>query len=350
LKPDYFDLNSVTNVEGTARLFEEQSSDGSEYQSIVDSEVISSNLEEERQSIDSDEGTISLKTSAEAAEEPITPPTQVLVSEPSNSDSTVHEGSHLSAATTTTTRSETTDHTELLEKEEYETVVLEEADTIAVDDIAAPTAAPEEETFAPITTLSSRAIRKTSSIASSMSGFSSMHPMEKRISSGNSSVIDFMQQIPEKSTSTSSFQRTLLGRKKSTKKLLQKVEPSLSPTAEETSTNSNRKSTFASMLNSGKKVAPAVAELNRSKSSSSKRKWSISTNPGKRLSSQSFLDPVTFLAEPSTAASISEKDDDKQHFISSDTLASLALINKLHESMIHGGCITSNLHIPMDLW
>lgn len=280
---------------------------------------------------------------------------QALVLDPSNSDSTVHEGSRLSTMTTTTSISEGESRVEGAgggvdqeEEKEYEIVALQEieTETTAVD--KEEEQEEEETTFPIMTTLSSRAIHKTPSIASSISALSSMHQMEKSISS-SSSNLDFIQL--EKSTSTS--RRTLMGRKKSTKKLLQKVEHSLSPTAEETN---SLKSTFASYLQGNKKSAipSAAADLNRSKS---KRKWSMNTNGSNKipqLSSPSFLDPITFLSEPTSDPIVvtTLSDSDYQRLLKkhSETCASLSLFNKLHESMIRGGCVTSNLHIPMDLW
>lgn len=169
------------------------------------------------------------------------------------------------------------------------------------------------------TTLSSRVIhKKPSSIVSTES---------------------FQPQM-EKSVSTSSFQ-TLLGRRKSSKRQL-KSEPKLSSTIEE-----NPKTSFVTYLQNttklNKKTKTPSIDLGRSKS---KKKWSIITKTPP-TSSQLFLDSTAFLAGPSSPKDV---DVPSRSIMKSDTLVSINRMDKFLESMVHGGYITPNLYIPMDLW
>ncbi|KAI7892626.1 uncharacterized protein EV154DRAFT_550571 [Mucor mucedo] len=145
-------------------------------------------------------------------------------------------------------------------------------------------------------------------------------------------VTEPFQPQMERSVSTSSFQ-TLLGRRKSSKKQL-KSDSKLTSTVEETS-----KTSFAALLQNttklNKRTTTPSVDLGRSKS---KKKWSII---GKIP--PSFLDPTAFIAGP-------PKDEEHVRAINNDALVSLDLMNKLLQSMLHGGYITPNLYIPMDLW
>jgi hypothetical protein len=170
-------------------------------------------------------------------------------------------------------------------------------------------------------TFASRLIGKSPSIASNMSQHvvsDIVHPMES-------------------SVSTSSSFQSLLRRKKSSKK-----DHRLSATASETT--NHKRTTFVSYLNTTTKTSKKSTgtELNRSKS---KKKWSLHISTGGKVPilGSSVLDPVTFLAEPFLH---SPKDTSQAQ----NTNATIALMDKLLESMLHGGCVTSKLHIPMDLW
>lgn len=138
----------------------------------------------------------------------------------------------------------------------------------------------------------------------------------------------------ERSVSTSSFQ-TLLGRRKSSKKQL-KSDSKLNSTIEETS-----KTSFVALLQNttklNKKPTSPSVDLGRSKS---KKKWSII---GKIP--PSFLDTTAFLAGP-------PKDEEhvSSRAIESVTLKALDRMEKVLQSMLHGGYITPNLYIPKDLW
>ena len=133
----------------------------------------------------------------------------------------------------------------------------------------------------------------------------------------------------EKSFSTSSFQ-SLLRRKKTAKK------DSMTPnTYHQDSTSST--SSFASYLDTTTKHnRSTTTTLNRSKS---KKKWSLQL-PSKIPHLNSSVDPVAFMAEPRTSSESEGR----------DTNCTLTLMDRLLQSMLQGGCVTSKLHIPMDLW
>lgn len=143
-------------------------------------------------------------------------------------------------------------------------------------------------------------------------------------------VTEPFQPQMERSVSTSSFQ-TLLGRRKSSKQL--RSDSKLTSTVEE-----NSKTSFATLLQNttklNKRTTTPSVDLGRSKS---KKKWSIISKIP-----PSFLDPTVFIAGPPKA--------EHESAINTDALASLDLMKKLVQSMLHGGYITPNLYIPMDLW
>lgn len=145
----------------------------------------------------------------------------------------------------------------------------------------------------------------------------------------------------QKSSSTSSFQ-SLLRRSKSTKK-----KDRLSSSTEN-SDSSKKKSTFATYIQTttkqNRKVIPSDSDKSKSR-----KKWSlhISTGSGGNkipLSlTSSILDPTTFLADPFLPSPNEPKS-------TQSTNETIVLMNKLLESMINGGRVTSKLYIPMDLW
>lgn len=144
----------------------------------------------------------------------------------------------------------------------------------------------------------------------------------------------------QKSSSTSSFQ-SLLRRSKSTKKKDRK-------SSTENPESVKKKPTFATYIQTttknNRKVIPS--DLDKSKN---RKKWSlhISTgNSGNKMPlslTSSILDPTTFLADPF----LPSPNEPKPTKSNNETIR---LMNKLLESMINGGCVTSKLYIPMDLW
>jgi hypothetical protein len=143
----------------------------------------------------------------------------------------------------------------------------------------------------------------------------------------------------EHSASTSSSFQSLLRRKKSSIKdhrLSSSTPKEANP----------KRATFVSYLNTNTKTSKKTAptELQRSKS---RKKWSIYIPTGGKMPilGSSVLDPITFLADPI----LNSPTRDSLHEVQ-NTNTTIALMDKLLESMLHGGCVTSKLHIPMDLW
>lgn len=145
----------------------------------------------------------------------------------------------------------------------------------------------------------------------------------------------------QKSSSTSSFQ-SLLRRSKSTKK-----KDRLSSSTEN-SDSVKKKSTFATYIQTTTKQNRKSIPLDLDKSKS-RKKWSLQIatgSGGNKIPSSltsSILDPTTFLADPFLPSPNEPKP-------TQSTNETIALMNKLLESMINGGCVTSKLYIPMDLW